>query len=215
MDKSKFGQIVKSLRQEQINYETGRCWTQKELADASLLSKRSIENIEQGRRDTLTTNELRHLADALRLSTLERHEFFAAATDVEMSSIPENENRPMPDSTQPYLTPIWNHFSTLQLPGYLTDSLTRVVGINESMISFHGMTHEMLEAARQTEVGCTMLGLFFRQTSPLRVALGHRWHEMAKTKIHEFQYTALRDRWHNGFDKIVAALRRYPRAVQF
>jgi len=221
MDRKNFGKIVKSLRREQINFERGDFWTQKDLAQATCLSEDIIGKIEQGRRMNLSGDELSRLADAFRLSTLERREFFSAATETYMkvergdNGVESRRNGARSSAidetdAQTSFDEIWNKFAAIQLPGYLTDSLSTLVGINEPMMLFHNIMLEALEQAAQTEIGCNMLTIFFRENSPLRRAMAHRWYEPARSNIRQFQFTSLQYRYTNRFEKMVAQLHKYP-----
>lgn len=213
MDHKNFGKIVKSLRKEHIHYHTGRFWTQKDLAERAHLSAKMVENIEQGRRTNLDGNDLRSLADALKLSTLERREFFAAAS--ELGQVDENgKDEHGENAAEIFSNRVWNQFSAIQMPGYVTDSLSNIIGINEPMMHFHGISHEILEKACQTDIGCNMLSIFFRPNSPLKAAMSNRWHELAQSHIYQFQFTALRYRYVSRFEKILLQMHHYPEFTQ-
>jgi|GEM_PF-5567506 len=53
MERKRFGKVVKSLRNEQIDWETYRPWTQETLAKEANLSLDVIRKIEQGSRKIL------------------------------------------------------------------------------------------------------------------------------------------------------------------
>lgn len=80
MHPKEFGQLVAALRKEQFDPVIGKAWSQKMLAQSTQLSERVIANIEQGQKINLEVEILVRLANAFRLTTLERREFFAAAT---------------------------------------------------------------------------------------------------------------------------------------
>ena len=82
MEHETFGKIVAALRKEQINFANGYSWSQQKLADETGLTKRIVSKIERGRQARLDGEILRTLAEALELTSLERYEFFAMASEV-------------------------------------------------------------------------------------------------------------------------------------
>lgn len=169
MNKRNFGKVIKSLRQEQFDFTSGHTWTQAQLAQAANLSTATIGKIEQGRRVNLSGADLLQLADALQLSTLERREFFAAATEVEQSQIATDRA-----SAQSMFQHVWHIFRDVQLPAYIIDPFADLVGVNATLMRFYGVTLDTLHAARDSAIGCNVLNLVFRPTTFLYVSMGER-----------------------------------------
>jgi len=58
MNRANFGQVLKSLREDKLDYITGSTWSQEKLADASDLSKDIISNVERGKKSHLDRDTL-------------------------------------------------------------------------------------------------------------------------------------------------------------
>lgn len=184
MDKVKFGGIVKSLRTEHIDYSSGGTWTQKHLAKAANLSEVVIGNIERGEKVKIEGYEVVGLADALKLSAMERVEFFAAATDIEKKDDTINKDQPQSD---PGIDEIWKVLSTIKSPAYLADPFFNLIGINRNMMTFHGVTDLMLDSLIETELGVHVLGLVFRETAVLRQSMSREWDTIARSTLHQYR----------------------------
>ncbi len=205
MNRKQFGKIVKSLRKEHMDWETGRAWTQRKLAEEANLSLDIIEKIEQGSRKIVQYEELRQIAAALQLSTLERREFFAAAAEISMSTILQKEADEDANFTQ-----VWRHLSSTRQPAFLFSSLYDLVGINASMMAFHGLAREGLMKARESEMGCNVLGLLFAHNAVLRTAMQSEWQQIAVSNIYQFRFTSLRYRYTTRFEVLLKELRKLP-----
>ena len=65
MEHETFGKIVAALRREQIDFATGRRWSQQKLADETGLTKRIVSKIERGRQARLEGVVLQELQQVL------------------------------------------------------------------------------------------------------------------------------------------------------
>ena len=76
-----FGKILEARRKEQTIFTNGieKPWSQKKLAEVSGVGWRTIGEIERGKKAKLEIEDLDKLATALKLSVLERREFYEAA----------------------------------------------------------------------------------------------------------------------------------------
>ena len=205
MNRVKFGKIVKSLRAEHIDHISGGSWTQKQLAKETGLTEIIIGNIERGKKTKLESDEIAILADALRLSTMERQEFFTAATEVEENSVTaELLEKDMA------FEHVWSILAETKLPAFLIDPLFNLVGINRIMMSLHGVTNPMLDTIAQTELGVNVLSLMFREKAIMRKSMGKEWDDIARATLHQYRYTALRYRSTVQFETILAHMHTQP-----
>lgn len=205
MDRVKFGQIVKSLRAEHLDHASGGRWTQGHLAAVAGLTEVIVGNIERGERTKLESDEIAGLADALRLTTLERQAFFAAATDVDEDD--KTADLSEPDSAFDH---VWNILSTTQLPAYLTDPLGNVVGINRIMMAFHGVSDQLFDNAIETDIGVNVLALIFRQGAVMRQSMGMKWDAIARANVQQFRFMALPYRYSKNFEEILSHMYKQP-----
>lgn len=205
MNRKQFGKVVKSLRKEHFDWETNRVWTQKRLADEANLSLDIAEKIEGGKRKILQGEELQQLASALKLSTLERREFFAIAAEVDMAEIIKEEA-----NDEANFSHVWHHLASTRQPAYLFSSLYDLVGINAAMMAFHGLTRESLLKMRESDLGCNVLGLLFARNAALRTAMSREWQQIAISNIYQFHFTSLPYRYTKRYGIVTRELRKLP-----
>jgi transcriptional regulator with XRE-family HTH domain len=93
MNRSEFGRLVSALRKEHIDEEMN-FWTQKKLGEETGLGELIIGKIERGQRANLDGDTLLRLANALRLTSGERREFFLAASGISEEKIPRQHSDP-------------------------------------------------------------------------------------------------------------------------
>ena len=82
MEHKTFGKIVAALRKEQINFTNGNRWNQTDLAEETGLTPSLVSRIERGQQARLDGEILTQLARAFNLTSLERRDFFAMASEV-------------------------------------------------------------------------------------------------------------------------------------
>jgi hypothetical protein len=125
MRREDFGKLIMALRQERIDFETGRPWTRQILAEETKISYDVLSNLETGRKTNLQQEDLIALANAFRLSTGERRAFINAANGVDTKYLVTKQNTP---------EFIFEHcreaMETLQTPAILTDSFFDLIDVN-------------------------------------------------------------------------------------
>ena len=205
MEHEIFGKIVAALRKDQIDFATGRRWSQQKLADETGLTKRIVSKIERGRQARLEGEVLQGLAGAFELTSLERREFFALASQAADRAIvrADLDHREVFERA-------WASLSTLGLPAFLMDTFGNVVGINRAMIAFHGCNMAQINAAKASAEGVNLLGMLFAPDAPLRRVLGNGWHSNAMTEMRHWRAMTLRYRHTEQFQKLYMALAAFP-----
>lgn len=175
------------------------------LADAAGLTEIIIGNIERGERTKLESDEIASLADALRLTTLERQVFFAAATNVDE----EDKTAELPGQDSAF-EHVWDILSTTQLPAYLTDSLGSLIGINRIMMAFHGVSDQLFDNSIAIDIGVNVLALIFRKGAIMRQSMGDKWDAIARANVHQFRFMALPYRYTEEFKAILSYMHTQP-----
>lgn len=204
MPHEKFGRLLADLRQEMFDPVTGSRWSQKKLAQVAGLSPRIIATLEQGAKTKLETDMLWRIAQALRLNTLERREFFLLATAPEETDFDTNELR----ETWKGLLAL---MGTLCLPALLHDDFFDVLAVNALSVAFN------VGAAQS--VGITepfppphehnLLRMLFAPDSLQRRRLAPLWAVMARTCVQLFHCYTLRHRSSPYFQELLKELRGY------
>jgi transcriptional regulator with XRE-family HTH domain len=205
MRRQDFGKIVASLRKEQVDFTSGRSWTQAQLAEATGLTRKIVSKIEQGAQARLGREVLCALADAFHLTTLERREFFAAASEVTDAEIVRSNQ-----CAQTILGQIWAMLESVRLPAYLFDPFGDVLGVNPALLAFHNLSLPDLKAARSTDLGVNVLAQIFDPEGPLRRVLGAHWSAIALSNLQQWRAMTLRYRHTPRFQQLFAALSCYP-----
>lgn len=201
MDHLTFGKVVASLRKEQTNFRNGQNWSQQDLANESGLTPRIVGRIERGEQARLDGGVLGALAKAFNLTSFERREFFAMASEVTDQEIVRED---LCDNE--VFTEVWELLNGLCAPAFLTDPFSDIVGVNRSLLSFHGISIQELQAFRSTAVGVNNLGLLFESKTPLKQVLGHGWTSIAHANVQQWRVATLRYRHTDRFRQLFTAL---------
>lgn len=205
MEHETFGKIVAALRREQIDFATGRRWSQQKLADETGLTKRIVSKIERGRQARLEGVVLQELARAFELTSLERREFFAMASQSSDRAVVRADL-----DHREVLEKAWASLSAIGLPAFLMDTFGNIIGINRAMIAFHGCSMAQISEAKATAEGVNLLGMLFAPDSTLRRVLGNGWHSNAMTVMRQWRAMTLRYRHTERFRQLFTALSVFP-----
>lgn len=205
MDHEKFGQVVAALRKEQIDLVNGRRWNQQRLADEAGLTIRIVGKIERGRQARLDGDLLLKLADSFDLTSLERQEFFAMASEVTDSEIVRHDVR-----NEEVFAQVWALLDDLCSPAFLLDPFADIVGVNRSLLAFHDIDMVKLQSFRTTFGGINNLALLVASDTPLREMLGHAWHSIALANLQQWRFSTLRYRYTPRFEELFRALTACP-----
>ncbi|MDE0076180.1 MAG: helix-turn-helix domain-containing protein [Caldilineaceae bacterium] len=201
MDHLTFGKVVASLRKEQTNFRNGQNWSQQDLANESGLTPRIVGRIERGEQARLDGGVLGTLAKAFNLTSLERREFFAMASEVTGQEIVRED---LCDNE--VFTEVWELLNGLCAPAFLTNPFSDIVGVNRSLLLFHGINIQVLQAFRSTAVGVNNLGLLFEPNTPLKQVLGYGWRSIAHANVQQWRVATLRYRHTDRFRQLFTAL---------
>ena len=205
MEHETFGRIVAALRKEQIDYASGRRWSQQKLAEETGLTKRIVSKIERGRQARLDGEVLQELARAFKLTSLERREFFAMASRLSDKTFVRADL-----NHEEVFEKAWSLLDTLCSPSFLMDPFANIVGINRPMVAFHGCDLAQINAAKAATEGVNLLTLLLAPDASLRRVLGHGWHSIALDIMRQWRAMTLRYRHTERFHKLYAALSVFP-----
>ena len=201
MDHATFGKVVAALRKEQISFHSGQNWSQQDLATESGLTPRIVGRIERGEQARLDGDVLGALATAFNLTSLERREFFAIASEVADQKIVRKDL-----CDDEVFNEVWNLLNGLYAPAFLTDPFLDIVGVNRSLLSFHGVSMQALQGFRSTPAGVNILGILFASDSPMNRALGLGWRSIAHANVQQWRVATLRYRHTSRFRQLFTAL---------
>lgn len=190
MNRREFGELVAALRQD-------LGWTQFQLAEYALIDEPVISQIERGVKKHFEPELLFHLANALQLTTLERREFFLAASgldDTQLVRQPAAQTATDVFNIRKLLDKLVNLLGQLQFPAFLTDAYGDVIAANHSVLAFFRIPPAMLENAGRIPGGYNSMRLVFGRDLVGRLHAAGDWDHFALNTARTFRETSLRYR---------------------
>ena len=187
MDRTGFGKMVAALRQE-------LGWTQSNLAQHTGLDISIVSQIERGVKKGLEPDLLICLADAFRLTTLERKAFFLASTGVGNEQIVRSP-APMPpgdlSTAEKSLNRMVGLVETLHVPAFLLDVYSDVLAINYVAFAFFQIPLELMADAPNIPGGLNAVRLVFGKDMVARSHFLSDWEYYAISTMRFFREASL------------------------
>ena len=205
MEHKAFGQIVTALRKEQIDFASGHSWSQNRLADETGLTLRIVGKIERGEQARLDRAILEGLAQAFQLTSFERREFFAMASEVTDAGLVRAAL-----GSEEVFAQVWALLDSLCAPAFLMDPFADVIGVNRALLDFHDLNLVQLKAARETAGGANNIAWLLAPDGGLRQMLGRGWRPIALANVQQWRAMTLRYRHTARFRQLFSALSAYP-----
>jgi transcriptional regulator with XRE-family HTH domain len=190
MNRKDFGELVAALRQD-------LGWTQFQLAEYSELDDAIVSQIERGVKKHFEPQLLFQLANAFQLTTLERREFFLAA-----SGLDQKEMVRQPSAAT--LTDVFDVSKTLnkmieltglvRLPAFLWDVYGDIIAANNIILSFFRIPTEFVEKAGQIPAGYNVCRFSFGKDLVARSLVIENWEQFALNTMRAIRENSLRYR---------------------
>jgi transcriptional regulator with XRE-family HTH domain len=190
MNRKDFGELVAALRQD-------LGWTQFQFAEYSELDDAIVSQIERGVKKHFEPQLLFQLANAFQLTTLERREFFLAA-----SGLDQKEMVRQPSAAT--LTDVFDVSKTLnkmieltgqvRLPAFLWDVYGDIIAANNIILSFFRIPPEFVEKAGQIPAGYNVSRFSFGKDLVARSLVIENWEQFALNTMRAFRENSLRYR---------------------
>ncbi len=200
-----FGKVVAALRKEQIDFNSGNNWSQEKLAEETGLTTRIVGKIERGSQVRLDRGTLQDLARVFKLTSLERREFFAMASEITDEAIVRDDL-----NHQEVFAQVWATLGTLCTPAFLMDSFGDLVGANRAVLDFHKLNWSQFNAVRCSAGNVNLLSLLLAPDAPIRRVLGTGWNPIALANMRQWRVMTLRYRHTSRFRNLFTALSVYP-----
>jgi transcriptional regulator with XRE-family HTH domain len=190
MERKAFGELIATLRED-------LGWTQAELARAVGQPESAISIMERGARKHFAPDLLYDLANALQLTTLERREFFLAASGVDEGRL----SRHLPDGPRSsscecerIAQNLTDLAGRLRFPCYLVDPYGELVAANAAVIDlFQGPVERAAELAA-IPGGLTLIHFLYAEEMGLRATIAENWESVAVIVTRAFRAATLRYR---------------------
>ena len=190
MKRKEFGELVAALR-----LDLG--WTQSHLAEYADLDDAIVSQIERGVKRHFEPELLFRLANAFQLTTLERREFFLAASGL-------NQKEMVRQPSAATVTDVFDSKKTLhkmieltgqvRLPAFLWDVYGDVIAANHILLSFFKLPQEFVDQASQVPAGYNMCRFSYGKDLIGRSLIIENWDQFAFNSMRAFRENSLRYR---------------------
>lgn len=190
MDRKEFGILVSLLRQD-----LGQ--TQFQLAENSQIDNAVISQIERGVKKHLDPELLFKLANALHLTTIERREFFLAASGVEQSNIIRQPTLALATDSidsEKVLGKMIRIIEKLHIPAFIMDVYSDVLALNNPALLFFQTPPEMVQSAPHLPGGYTTVRAMFGKELSLKSKITENWDQYAVGSMRFVRENSLRYR---------------------
>jgi transcriptional regulator with XRE-family HTH domain len=190
MNRKDFGQLLATLRQDLD-------WTQFQLAEYAEVDEAVISQIERGVKKFFEPELLFCLANALQLTTLERREFFLAASGLDQKQIVRQPSMAMATdvfNVRKILDKLIELTGQVRLPAFLSDVYGDAIAANRIILSFFKVPPIVLESAPQIPGGYNTVRVNFGKESVVRDRIVNNWEGYALNSMRSFREHSLRYR---------------------
>ncbi len=203
MNRKDFGQLVATLRQDLD-------WTQFQLAEYAAADQAVVSQTERGVKKYFEPELLFSLANALQLTTLERREFFLAASGLEQKQLVRQ--RTMATATDVFnvrrsLDKLIDLTGQIRLPAFLSDPYGDVIAANRMILAFFKVPPLILETAPQIPGGYNTIRVNFGKESVVRNRIEDNWDNYALNSMRSFREHSLRYRAQPYFKYLMSVFR--------
>jgi transcriptional regulator with XRE-family HTH domain len=188
MNRKDFGELVSTLR-----LDLG--WTQFQLAEYAGLEVAVISQIERGVKKFFEPELLFCLANALQLTTIERNEFFLAASGLD-------EKQLLRQPSAGILTDVFDAKKILErmvtltgeimIPAFLVDVYSDLIAANYMMAAFYNVPPALIEEAAKIPAGYNTSRLNFGKDRGWRNQITRNWDDYAVNSMRAFRESSLR-----------------------
>jgi transcriptional regulator with XRE-family HTH domain len=203
MNRRDFGELVSTLR-----LDLG--WTQFQLAEYAGIDVAVISQIERGVKKYFEPELLFCLANALQLTTIERNEFFLAASGLE-------EKQLLRQPAAGMLTDVFDAKKILErmvsltgqimLPAFMVDVYSDLIAANFMMVAFYNVPPALIEDAAMIPGGYNTTRLNFGRDLGWRRQITENWDAYALNSMRAFRESSLRYRATPYFKYLMRAFR--------
>jgi transcriptional regulator with XRE-family HTH domain len=203
MNRKEFGELVAALRQD-------LGWTQFQLAEYAELDEAVISQIERGVKKHFEPDLLFHLANALQLTSLERHDFVLAASGLDEKQIVRQPSAitatDVFDATK-ILEQMVALTADIRVPAFLIDVYSDVIAANKMVLAFYNVPSYMMETAAQVPGGYNTTRLNFGRDLVGRKHVADNWDHYALNSMRSFRENSLRYRASPYFKYLMKSFR--------
>jgi transcriptional regulator with XRE-family HTH domain len=190
MNRRDFGELVSTLR-----VDLG--WTQFQFAEYVGIDAAVISQIERGVKKIFEPELLFSLANALQLTTIERNEFFLAASGLEEKQLLRQPTAGIATDAfdaKKILDRMINLTSKIMLPAFMVDCFSDVIAANYMMAAFYNVPPALMDDAAKIPGGYNTTRLNFGRDLGWRKQITENWDAYAVNSMRAFRESSLRYR---------------------
>jgi len=190
MNRKEFGELLSTLRQDLD-------WTQFNLSEYADVDEAVISQIERGVKKFFEPDLLFNLANALQLTTLERREFFLAASGLDQKQIVRQVSAATTTdvfNVRRVLDKMIELTGQVRLPAYLCDVYSDVIAANHIVLSFFRVPPAFVEEGSRIPGGYNTARFNFGKDLVARSHIVDNWDHYALNSMRAFRENSLRYR---------------------
>jgi transcriptional regulator with XRE-family HTH domain len=190
MNRKEFGELVLALRQDMD-------WTQFQLAEYANVDEPIISQIERGVKKHFEPELLFCLANIFQLTTLERREFFLAASGLDQKQIVRQVSAATNTdvfNARRVLDKMIELTGQVRLPAYLCDVYSDVIATNKIVLSFFKVPPTFMEEGDRIPGGYNTVRFNFGKDLVARSHILDNWDSYALNSMRAFRENSLRYR---------------------
>jgi len=204
MDWREFGRLIRHLRFELAESEMRKI-TQEDLDRRCGFPLGTVGRIERGDMRRLDQEHLVALANAFRLTRLERREFFLAANGVPTEQMYHYPGAPSPEQEFQLLM---EGIRDLPYPVLVSDVFMDLVAVHPSMVRFFNISPEMIQRARTYQILPNTLYYLFHPKFRFESMFldPSDWFRLAVANVQSFRRVTLRYRTRLYWDYLMHRL---------
>lgn len=203
MNRKEFGELVSALRQDMD-------WTQFQLAEYANVDEPVISQIERGVKKHFEPELLFQLANVFQLTTIERREFFLAASGLDQKQIVRQVSAATTTdvfNVRKVLDKMVELTGQVRLPAFLCDVYSDVIAANKAILSFFEIPQAFLEDANRVPGGYNTARFNFGRDLVARNNIVDNWDNYALNSMRSFRENSLRYRAKPYFKYLIKIFR--------
>jgi len=203
MNRKEFGRLLAALRQDLD-------WKQSELAEYAEVDDAVISQMERGVKKFFEPDLLFKLANALQLTTLERREFFLAASGLDRKQSVRQPSIGISTDThnlRKMLDRLVKLTGEILLPAFLCDVYSDVIAANNMILELFKIPPSVLETAGSIPGGYNTVRINFGRELVARTHVMDQWEEYAINSMRAFRENSFRYRAEPYFKYLIKTFR--------
>lgn len=203
MDRKEFGTLIAMLREDMDR-------TQFQQAEYAGIDVAVISQIERGVKKHLDSDLLFRLANSFHLTTIERREFFLAASGISEQRIIRQPTAALATDTidaDKVLGKMVHIIQQLRLPAFIMDVYSDVLAINKPAFAFFQVNPAMMSNAALLPGGYSTVRMMFGKELALRSKILENWDQYAVGSMRFVRENSLRYRAKPYFQYLMKAFR--------